>query len=190
MDAEKTGNLINFLRTKMGITQKELAAKINVSDKAVSKWERGDGCPDVGILPVLAQNLECDVDSLIRGELPSTTPRKELTEEEVQALLAASGGEEMKKDLSLLKNPGPRIKIYDFKRPDLFNKFQLRKIANIFEMLCEKVAMELIGNRKDLLGLKLVSVDQLTNEEFIRSLPERTFFYSYDYENSGFALEI
>nr|MCR5189333.1 helix-turn-helix domain-containing protein [Treponema sp.] len=92
MDAEKTGNLINFLRTKMGITQKELAAKINVSDKAVSKWERGDGCPDVGILPVLAQNLECDVDSLIKGELPSTTPRKELTEEEVQALLAASSG--------------------------------------------------------------------------------------------------
>ena len=58
MDAQKTGKLINFLRSKKGITQKELATLINVSDKAVSKWERGDGCPDVGIFPLLAQTLE------------------------------------------------------------------------------------------------------------------------------------
>ena len=71
MDAIKTGKIINYLRSLKGMTQKELAAKINVSDKAVSKWERGDGCPDVGILPLLAENLDCDVDSLIKGELPA-----------------------------------------------------------------------------------------------------------------------
>ncbi len=57
MDAEKTGKLINFLRSKKSLTQKQLAELINVSDKAVSKWERGDGCPDVGLLPSLAEAL-------------------------------------------------------------------------------------------------------------------------------------
>ena len=51
MDAQKTGKLINYLRSKKGLTQKQLAEQVNVSDKAVSKWERGDGCPDVGLLP-------------------------------------------------------------------------------------------------------------------------------------------
>lgn len=67
MDAQKIGNLINYLRIKKALTQKQLAAQINVSDKAVSKWERGDGCPDVGILPKLAEVLETDVDSLLKG---------------------------------------------------------------------------------------------------------------------------
>ena len=57
-------------------------------------------------------------------------------------------------------------------------------------MLCEKFRNELTGNRNDLLGIKVCAVDQLTNEEFIRSLPQRTFFYTYDYNNSGFAIEI
>ena len=80
MEPQKTGKLINYLRTKKGLTQKELAQQINVSDKAVSKWERGDGCPDVAILPNLATVLETDVDSLLNGEIK----RRELTEEEVQ----------------------------------------------------------------------------------------------------------
>ena len=84
MEAQKTGKLINYLRTKKGLTQKELAQQINVSDKAVSKWERGDGCPDVAILPNLAAVLETDVDSILNGEIK----RRELTEEEVQKMLA------------------------------------------------------------------------------------------------------
>ncbi len=164
MDAQRTGKLINYLRSKKGITQKELANLINVSDKAVSKWERGDGCPDVGILPNLAQALGTDVDSLLKGEL------KEVTQEQPK--------------------PAPRVFIYDFKRPSLFSKYELRKIANIFDMLCEKFRNELAANRTDLLGIKLCCVDELTNEEFIRSIPQRTFFYTYDYNNSGFTIEV
>lgn len=195
MDAQRTGKLINYLRSKKGITQKELAELINVSDKAVSKWERGDGCPDVGILPALAQALGTDVDSLLNGELKEVSQeRRILTEEELKAEIAkmeAAGTlEKPKNDTSLLKNPLARIRIYDFKRPDLFGKYELRKIWNTFCMLCEKIRNELTGNRSDLLGIKVCSVDQLTNEEFIRSLPQRTFFYSYDYNNSGFAIEI
>lgn len=166
MDAQRTGKLINYLRSKKGITQKDLAELINVSDKAVSKWERGDGCPDVGILPALAQALGTDVDSLLNGEL------KEVSQEQSKPANKV------------------RIGIYDFRRPDLFGKYELRKIFNTFGMLCEKVRNELTGNRTDLLGIKVCAVDQLTNDEFIRSLPQRTFFYTYDYNNAGFAIEI
>ena len=195
MNAERTGKLINYLRSKKGITQKELAEEINISDKAVSKWERGDGCPDVGILPSLAQALGTDVDSLLKGELKEVeNGRKILTEEELKAEIArmqADGTLETSKDnTSLLKNPMAKILIYDFKRPDLFGKYELRKIANTFDMLCEKFRDELAGNRSDLLGIKVCAVDQLTNEEFLRSLPQRTFFYTYDYNNSGFAIEV
>ena len=188
MDAQKIGNLINYLRIKKALTQKQLAAQINVSDKAVSKWERGDGCPDVGILPKLAEVLETDVDSLLKGELPA---RKVLTEEEIKAMQAQIAKEENDTtDTSLLKNPAPKIKIYDFKRPDIFGKNELRKIWNIFVVLCEKLRNELAANRNDLLGIEICSVDQLTNDEFLRTVPQRTFFYNYDYNNSGFVIEV
>ena len=45
MDTLKTGALIRRLRTEHGLTQRELAEGVGVSDKAVSKWERGGGCP-------------------------------------------------------------------------------------------------------------------------------------------------
>ncbi len=171
MDAQRTGKLINYLRSKKGITQKELAELINVSDKAVSKWERGDGCPDVGILPVLAQALETDVDSLLNGELA----KREITPEEAEAKL---------------KEQGPKIKIYDFKRPDYFGRNQLRDVWICFTIFCEKLKSDFAGIRKDLYSIQLCSVDQLTNDEFMQSIPQQSFFYSYDYNNNGFAIEV
>ena len=49
MDCEKIGKLIYSLRTERKLTQKKLAEYMNISDKAISKWERGLGCPDVEI---------------------------------------------------------------------------------------------------------------------------------------------
>ena len=136
MDAQRTGKLINYLRSKKGITQKELANLINVSDKAVSKWERGDGCPDVGILPNLAQALGTDVDSLLKGGLNEIdNGRRILTEEELKAeieRMQSEGKLEKPEDnTSLLKNPMARIFTYDFKRPSLFSKYELRKIFTL-----------------------------------------------------------
>lgn len=70
MNAEKTGNLIYEIRTRKNLTQKELAELVNVSDKAVSKWERGEGCPDVSVLPNLAAALGIEVETLMNGEMP------------------------------------------------------------------------------------------------------------------------
>ncbi len=69
MDQMKTGGLIRLLRQRQNMTQLELAEKIGVSDKAVSKWERGCGAPDVSLLRPLAEALGVDVRALLRGEL-------------------------------------------------------------------------------------------------------------------------
>lgn len=66
MDQIKTGRLIRSLRTRRGVTQAELAQLIGVSDKAVSKWERGCGAPD---LSLLSQALGVDIEALFRGEM-------------------------------------------------------------------------------------------------------------------------
>lgn len=67
MNQEKTGKLIRTLRLEKGLTQAELAAALCVSDKAVSKWERGCGSPDVGILPLLADTFNVSVEALLSG---------------------------------------------------------------------------------------------------------------------------
>ena len=50
------------------MTQKELAEKLNVTDKAISKWERGNGYPEITIIPELAKALEITVNELLSGE--------------------------------------------------------------------------------------------------------------------------
>ena len=69
MDQTKTGGLIRALRTQKGLTQKELAEAVGVGDKAVSKWERGLGCPDVSLLPELSRVLGVGLEALLSGEL-------------------------------------------------------------------------------------------------------------------------
>ena len=68
MEIEKTGKLIAEVRREKGMTQKELAAQLHVSDRAVSKWERGAGFPDVALLEGLAEALDLTVTDLLRGE--------------------------------------------------------------------------------------------------------------------------
>lgn len=69
MDCEKIGKLIFSLRKEIGLTQQQLADRLNVSDKAVSKWERGLGCPDVSLLPELSEVFGVNLEVLLSGEL-------------------------------------------------------------------------------------------------------------------------
>lgn len=68
MDAEKTGLFIAELRKERGLTQRELAEKIGVTDKAVSKWKRGRGFPGVALLETLSKELGVSIAELISGE--------------------------------------------------------------------------------------------------------------------------
>ena len=71
MDCEKIGLTIKTLRKEKGMTQLQLAEMLNVSDKAVSKWERGVGCPDISLLSELASLLGAELESLLNGEIRS-----------------------------------------------------------------------------------------------------------------------
>lgn len=77
MDAKKTGALIAERRKTLGLTQKELAGRLIVSDKAVSKWETGAGYPEVTMLPLLAETLGITVDELLAGEVRADAPAPE-----------------------------------------------------------------------------------------------------------------
>lgn len=69
MEQIKIGALIRSLRKEMNFTQQQLAEKLCVSDKAISKWERGIGCPDVSLLPSLSEILGVDLEKLLSGDL-------------------------------------------------------------------------------------------------------------------------
>ena len=71
MDQSKVGGLIFSLRKEKGLTQRELAERVGVSDKAVSKWERGQGCPDVSLLGGLSRVLGVNIEQILSGELGS-----------------------------------------------------------------------------------------------------------------------
>ncbi|MBR4461469.1 MAG: helix-turn-helix transcriptional regulator [Erysipelotrichaceae bacterium] len=68
MDAEKTGKLISALRKEKNMTQQQLADKLYVSDKAVSRWETGRGFPEITVLEDIANLLDVSVAEIIKGE--------------------------------------------------------------------------------------------------------------------------
>ncbi len=68
MENEKIGKYIAIKRKEKGLTQNELAQKLQVTDRAISKWERGRGCPDISLLEPLSNLLEVSVLELLHGE--------------------------------------------------------------------------------------------------------------------------
>lgn len=68
MDAKTLGGRIAELRKKKGITQKELAERLHVTDGAVTKWERGINYPDLSLLEPIALELDTDMISLLALE--------------------------------------------------------------------------------------------------------------------------
>ena len=82
MEKKTIGGFIAALRKANGMTQKDLAEKLNVSDKTVSRWERDDGAPDLAVIPVIAEIFDVTCDELLRGERKSPTERAEAPEED------------------------------------------------------------------------------------------------------------
>ncbi|WP_024294025.1 helix-turn-helix domain-containing protein [Lacrimispora indolis] len=69
MQNSKVGSIIRALRLEHHMTQKQLADKMNLSDKTVSKWERGLGMPDISLIPELSGLLGIDIMSLLSGDM-------------------------------------------------------------------------------------------------------------------------
>ena len=92
MDKTRTGALIAAARKEKNMTQKELAAALHVSDRAVSKWERGAGFPDISLLEPLADTLGIGVLDLLRGEREAGA-EPEITVRQALAVLARQAKE-------------------------------------------------------------------------------------------------
>lgn len=100
MDNIKTGNLIKELRKAKGMTQKDLADKLNITDRAVSKWERGLCAPDISLLEPLSEILEVKITDLISGE--QSVEEEKAVETKVLEVINYSE-KELKKKTSVLK---------------------------------------------------------------------------------------
>lgn len=69
MDCNNVGQLICRLRKEKSMTQLQLANAMNISDKTISKWERGLGCPDVSLLRELSEILDVNIERILSGDL-------------------------------------------------------------------------------------------------------------------------
>ena len=77
MDVSKFAETIARLRKEKGLTQKQLAEQFGVSDRSVSKWERGETMPDVSLLPDIADFFGVSVDDLLRSDAEIEAPDAE-----------------------------------------------------------------------------------------------------------------
>ena len=91
MEKKTMGSFLAALRRASGMTQKELAERLNVSDKSVSRWERDDGAPDLALIPVIAEVFGVTCDELLRGERAAAG--------EEQGAQSTPKGEQQKKHL-------------------------------------------------------------------------------------------
>lgn len=99
MDQIKTGKFIAQVRKERKLTQKQLAEQMNISDKTVSKWERGGGFPEVSLIQPLCEVLQINVNELFSGERLTDADYRRKAEDNMMELMKER--EESKKKLIL-----------------------------------------------------------------------------------------
>lgn len=99
MDQIKIGKFIADERKRKGYTQKQLSEKLDISDKTISKWERGNGFPEVSLLLPLCNELEITVNELLSGERVSEDDYRKKAEENMVNLVKEA--QESKKKIIL-----------------------------------------------------------------------------------------
>ena len=87
MDQVKTGQFIKTMRKAKNLTQREVAEKLNISEKTVSKWETGNGLPDVSLMLPLCELLEISVNELLSGERLDEKKYFEKSEQNIMSLM-------------------------------------------------------------------------------------------------------
>ena len=102
MDTKKIGQFLKFLRRENGFTQEELAEKLNVSSRTVSRWETGANMPDLSILMEIAELYQVEIREILNGEKEGMQMDK--TNEKTKntlAMIADYGDEEKEKALKI-----------------------------------------------------------------------------------------
>lgn len=99
MDQIKIGKFIAENRKALSLTQRELAEKLHISDKAISKWETGNGLPEVSLMIPLCEALKINVNELLSGEKLNEAEYHKKAEENMMDLIKQK--EESKKKIIL-----------------------------------------------------------------------------------------
>ena len=87
MDQVKTGQFIKACRKEKSLTQREVAERLNISEKTVSKWETGNGLPEVGLMLPLCNLLGISVNELLSGERLDEKKYFEKAEQNIMTLI-------------------------------------------------------------------------------------------------------
>ena len=96
MNQEKIGKFIANLRKEKNMTQQDLAKKLGVTDRAISKWENGRGLPDYSLLQDLCDTLSISINELFSGEKISKEDYKTKAEENMSKLINDNYSEKKK----------------------------------------------------------------------------------------------
>lgn len=99
MDQVKIGRFIQTMRKEQSLTQRQLADKLNISDKTVSKWETGKGMPEISLMLSLCELLRINVNELLSGEKITQADYQKKAEENMMNLIKEK--EESKKKIIL-----------------------------------------------------------------------------------------
>ena len=188
MSKHSIGKTIATLRKAKGWTQVELAEKLNVSDKAVSKWESESGLPEISQLPTMATLFGVTIDYLLTGK----TPEKEIVTISKAELCAKTDDVSLAEEVKDLPHDENNKKIVDY-------ILQYQSL-NVFKKLCEidssfinrfkmldAMRLAVVSNSLSILVGKVFSVDRnckftFENEDEIKSLlpvEDKEYFRNY-----------
>ena len=215
MDNQKIGIFIKELRKEKGLTQKDLADKLNITDRAVSKWERGLNCPDISLLDDLSRILEVSVIEILKGQ-KLDNDEKINNKELVETMTFANKGlkDKIKKVVDLIsimivsfitilllfynvKGYYYSIKTYKTNNLDYINKYEIG-ISNILEYISliennqgiytneeYKLIIEYISDIKSLINKDIEK--ELLNKEALTLKDFNKFFDSFSiYDAYGY----
>lgn len=178
MDNEKTGRLIRELRTQKGLTQAQLAGLINVSDKAVSKWERGLGCPDVSLLGTLSEVLEVNIDRLLEGELGENSEAVTMNKikfyicEKCGSVFTSLGGGE-------LSCCGKKLSPLELKNADEAHALKLEEVEDEWYVTCPHE----MTKEHYISFIAFVSYDRVT---LVKTYPEQDLAMRFPRNGAGY----
>lgn len=147
-DIQEVGSVISKLRKQSGLSQKKLAEALNITDKAVSKWERGLSLPDISLLPKLSSILDSDIEPLLSG-------------------LSVTFSHKWKGVLVLDDDFGIDLVLYD--KPAVYYTISCFMLVGISEIIIKttengkKKIKQLFNGNERQLGLKFHFVDEIKN---------------------------
>ena len=131
MTNKSIGNFLSELRKEKGLTQKEIADYLNVSDKTVSHWECDKYSPDLSVIPILAEFFGVTCDEILRGERKVPEDRESITCETVEDTADYTSDNNNESPTDDVEAPFKEDEYIKFARIRLHNAFSKRKLINV-----------------------------------------------------------